>query len=184
MHLENIQNLIGRRYADAHGAAPAIDYPHYCVIAAGRDEAPSAVLGFRSASQGRLFLEEYLDEPVETAVSRAFSRPIERSRIVEIGAHASERNRATVALWARAARHLDEIADVAAAVLTAPLRAMFDRLGIPIVEICDADPARLTDTRSTWGRYYDLEPKVCAGLIAPAKPKLVQFDDGLPGHCA
>ena len=184
MHLENIQDLIGRRYARAHGATPATDYPHYCMIAAGREEAPSAVLGFRSAGQGRLFLEDYLDVPIEAAVSRAFARSIDRSRIVEIGAHASDRSRATVALWARAVRHLDQIADVAVAVLTAPLRGMFARLGITVIEICDADPARLGDAGAGWGRYYDLDPKVCAGLIAPAKPRLAHFDDGLSGVCA
>jgi len=182
MHHENIEQLIARRYASAHGAVPASDYPHFCMISTG--DLPSAVLGFRAASQGRLFLEDYLDRPIEDLVSDLYGRAIARERIVEIGAHASEQSRATVALWARAARYLDGIADVAVAVLTAPLRGMFDRLGIEVVELCDADPARLPDAGVSWGQYYELRPKVCAGLIAPARPKLASFDDGVAGVCA
>ena len=109
-----------------------------------------------------------LDEPMEKAVSGLFGIPASRDRIVEIGAHASSRSRATVLLWARAARHLNGEADIAVAVLTAPLRAMFNRLGIAIHEICDADPARLSNGGIGWGRYYEQKPQVCAGLIAPA----------------
>jgi len=135
-------------------------------------------------SQFNETLEDYLDRPIEDLVSDLYGRAIARERIVEIGAHASEQSRATVALWARAARYLDGIADVAVAVLTAPLRGMFDRLGIEVVELCDADPARLPDAGVSWGQYYELRPKVCAGLIAPARPTLASFDDGVAGVCA
>jgi hypothetical protein len=147
-------------------------------------ERPSAALGFRFASDERLFLEAYLDDPIEEAVARAIGIDVGRDRIVEIGAHASENSRAVMTLWARTARHLGGVADVAVAVLTAPLRSMFIRLGIPINEICEADPARLPDGGQGWGRYYDQHPTVCAGLIGEALPKLAGFDDRLTGICA
>ena len=178
------RQLIERRYAIVHGAVPAADYPHFCVVDPGGDEGPKAALGYRLASDERLFLEDYLDQPVERAVSRLFGQAIARDRVVEIGAHASDRSRATVALWARTARHLDGVADVAVAVLTAPLRSMFQRLGIEILEICPADPSRLPGGGAGWGHYYDLQPRVCAGLIAPARPHLAGFDDGMTGLCA
>ena len=184
MCVDAARNLIERRYASAHGAIPASDYPHFCVVDAGPVSGPSAALGFRLATDARLFLEDYLDLPIEAVVSHAFGIPIPRSWIVEIGAHASAQSRATVALWARTARHLDGIADVAVAVLTLPLRQMFARLGIAIHDLCDADSARLENASCDWGRYYDQLPRVCAGLIAPALPKLAAFDDGLDGICA
>lgn len=178
------KELIERRYALIHGAVPSANFPHFCVVDGESRGLAKAALGFRLASVERLFLEDYLGEPVERAVSRCFQRTIERDRIVEIGAHASDASRATIALWARTARHLDGIADVAVAVLTRPLRSMFERLHIPIMEICDADPAKLAGGGQEWGRYYDQQPRVCAGLIAPARPLLAGFDDGLPGVCA
>jgi hypothetical protein len=179
-----VKELIERRYAAVHGAVPASDYPHFCVIGGSVGEDPKAALGFRLASEERLFLEDYLDVPVEVAVSRALDRLVCRSVIVEIGAHASERNRATIDLWAHTARHLHAVADVAVAVLTAPLRSMFARLSIDIVEICDADPALLRCRDQDWGSYYDLDPKVCAGWIAPALPVLDSFGGTISGVCA
>lgn len=178
------RQLIERRYASAHGAVPAAEYPHFCIVGSGGEERPAAALGFRFASDERLFLEAYLDDPVEEAVARALGMKVGRDRIVEIGAHASESSRAVMTLWARTARHLGGVADVAVAVLTAPLRSMFVRLGIPITEICEALPARLPDGGEGWGRYYDQRPLVCAGLISEALPRLVGFDDRLTGICA
>jgi len=43
----NIQSLIERRYADAHGAVPALAYPHFCAVDSGGDIGPSAALCFR-----------------------------------------------------------------------------------------------------------------------------------------
>jgi hypothetical protein len=184
VQVTNIQRLIEQRYAAVHGAFPAVSYPHFCAVDPGGELGPSAALGFRLAAAERLFLEDYLEAPVEIVVEAALGTPFARDRIVEIGAHASVRSRATVALWARTARELNGLADVAVAVLTAPLRQMFERLGIPIHDLADADPARLPDGGRDWGSYYELKPRVCAGLIAPAIPMLAGFDDGMPGLCA
>lgn len=181
-HEVAVRQLIHERYALVHGAISTSHYPHFCVVDAAGESGPQAALGFRMANAERLFLEDYLDDPVERVVSDLFQIPVSRDRIVEIGAHASLQSRATVALWARAARHLDKRADVAVAVLTFPLRRMFDRLGIPFEQICDADPARVPGGGDGWGSYYEHEPRVCAGLIAPAIPKLAPFTR-LDGHC-
>ena len=184
MQFANIQRLIEQRYGEVHGATPSIAYPHFCAVDSGGDIGPSAALGFRLAAAERLFLEDYLDAPIELVLEEALGTPLARDRIVEIGAHASNRSRATLALWARTARELNGMADVAVAVLTAPLRAMFERLGVAIHDLGDADPARLPNAGQEWGRYYELRPRVCAGLIAPALPKLAGFDDGMRGLCA
>jgi len=183
MQTDAVQKLITSRYAAAHGAVPSFDYPHFCVVGS-TPSAPAAALGFRLANEGRLFLETYLDQPVDHLLSERFGRPIGRDHIVEIGAHASEKSHATIALWAQTARHLDGQAEFAVAVITAPLRAMFDRLGIAITELAAADPARLPCGGKDWGRYYATTPMVCAGLIAPARQRLAAFADRFSGSCA
>ncbi len=178
-----VKDLINQRYADVYGAVPAADFPHFCVIDRDDGIGPRAALGLRLGDEGSLFLEQYLDRPIEDELRDAFGNSFERARIVEIGALASSQSRATIALWARTARHLDGAADVAVAVLTAPMRVMFARLGIAIVELAPADPARLPDQGAAWGSYYELDPIVCAGLIHPARPKLSGWDT-IGGHCA
>ena len=120
MHEAAIRTLIHERYAAAHDARPAADYPTYLTV--GVPEAPQAVVGFRTAGAAPLFLERYLDRPVETVLSERLGRPIPRSRIVELGDHASHRPTATVALWREAAVALAGQADFAVAVLTRQLR--------------------------------------------------------------
>src|SRR6187402_194533 len=63
------------------------------------DGRPLAVLGYRSAEGGPLFLESYLDRPVEQAVSAAFGMDLTRADIVEIGCLAALPSAALVRLW-------------------------------------------------------------------------------------
>jgi hypothetical protein len=159
--------LVRRRYAAVHGAATLLDYPHYRAV--GDQVAPRAVLGWRRAADRPLFLETYLDAPIEQVVGTALGRPVARASIVEIGDHASCSGPATLALWAQTARLLCDEADVGVAVLTGTLRRMFARIGLPVVELAPADPSRLPAGAGQWGRYYDADPVVCAGEIATGR---------------
>ncbi len=167
MYHSALRSLIERRYFECHGAAPSADYPRYLTM--GAPDVPLAAIGMRSAADGPLFLERYLIEPVETVLTRTLGRPVPRCRVVELGDHASARAAATIGLWREAAAALDGQLDVAVAVLTAPLRAMFARLSLPIVTIAPAHAAALGPAAERWGRYYDADPMVCAGEIAACR---------------
>ncbi len=171
-----VRELITQRYSAVHGARVASDFPNYCTVT--DQDGPRAVLGFRKAEADELFLERYLDTSVEIAVQKAFGFAIPRERIVELGAHASSRPHATIALWAQAAETLHGQCDVAVAVLTAPLRSMFARLRLPIMEIAAADRERLGNQSAEWGSYYNLAPIVCAGLISSARAPLARWQAG------
>lgn len=159
-----LQTLIKDRYRAVHGAIPAGDYPHYCSV--GPSQAPLAALGYRMAGAQPLFLECYLDRPVERIVSERLGRHVDRQRIVEIGDHASRRPAATLMLWHEAARSLAGQADVAVAVLTRTVRDMLERLGLPLIELAPARIEAIGTAAPQWGRYYDTTPTVCAGDIA------------------
>jgi hypothetical protein len=55
-----------------------------------KNERIAAVAGWRCAGTERLFLENYLDVPIETAVSRLAGKLVDRQRIVEVGNLAAE----------------------------------------------------------------------------------------------
>ena len=131
-----------------------------------------AVAGCRFAASDRLFLESYLDEPVETALSRRLGAPIERNQIGEIGSLASAGGGAAVTLFAALARHLDT-AGVRFAVATATgrLRRAFSAFGLCDGELAKADPAR-APRGADWGRYYENEPAVLYGRVAQGCARL------------
>ena len=170
MHRTASRLLVQDRYRAVHGAEPAVDYPAYLTI--GSPEAPHAVLGYRNGDSGPLFLEAYLGEPVEAALTRTLGRPVPRGRIVELGDHASHRPGATLALWREAATALEGQADIAVAVLTRPLRAMFAKLSLDLSVLAPACREALGDAGAKWGRYYDADPLVCAGEIAVCRVAL------------
>jgi hypothetical protein len=172
-----VSALVAKRYAAVYGATPQIQYPDHVTVHG--DSGVAAVLGYRMAADQPLFLERYLDAPIEDVLSTRFGRSMDRARIVEIGEHASSRSRATLALWMNAADHLQDRADIAVAVLTAPLRAMFERVGLPVIALAPASASRLGDDAGDWGRYYDADPIVCAGEIAVGRACLAAGIAGL-----
>ncbi len=173
MQTQAARLLIQRRYAHIHGAIPNLDFPHFSVDC--RDGLAGAALGYRRAGEDRLFLEAYLDEPIEAAVSRCLGRAVDRMRIVEIGNMAADTAPAMVRLWARTANDLSGDTEIAVAVLTASLRAMFGRLGVRLHEIGPARAERLGEGAALWGRYYASDPVVCAGAIADGHLSLARF---------
>lgn len=168
-------SFIQRRYASAYGALPEISYANFGLQAASGKL--KAALGYRRADQERLFLEAYLDVPIERALSSILKEPIYRERIVEIGNLASDTAPAMVRLWAQTANDLAGSADIAVAVLTADLRRMFRRLGLTIYEIASASGERLGDDVTQWGEYYHRQPVVCAGFIADGQARLSHLLD-------
>jgi len=133
-----------------------------------------AVVGFRRACESSLFLEQYLDAPVEASVAGAWNDPsADRSAIVEIGHLASDGRGATVFLFLALAEHLRTMGcDYAVATATKVLRGVFDKAGIQTVELAQAQAARLPDGGRDWGSYYQTEPVVLAGSIGRSCPSL------------
>lgn len=154
--------LIQRRFAQEFGASVQTGYTQF--LTAGTP-GNGAVLGYRRAGAEPLFLESYLDDPVEEAVSRAFGRTVLRPAIVEIGNLASDNALATIGLWGSTANDLGAQCEVAVATLTVKVRAMFARIGIPVRVLAPARCDVIAEA-ALWGRYYDGDPQVCAGFIA------------------
>lgn len=152
---------------------------HYPTLMSVQDEAGRiyAVVGFRLAGENTLFLEQYLDEPAERAIGRAWSVAApERSAVAEIGNLASDGRGATLFLFFALASHLAAMGCAfACATATRQLRGIFAKAGIGVADLAPADPSRLSDRGESWGSYYESEPVVLAGSIGGAWPGLESF---------
>jgi hypothetical protein len=122
----------------------------------------SGVTGIAPAGQQRLFLEQYLEAPVEQALAPVLGAIPARNTIVEIGNLVASSNGASLAVFIvlgaalhRAGyRHLVFTA-------TEKLRSKFQRLGLETTYLSPADPARLeAGGADNWGSYYDHQPQV------------------------
>ena len=96
-------------------------------------------------------------------------------QIVELGNLVACNPWAMVELWGSAANDLGGTSEIAVATLTARLRRMFERVGIRLVELAPARSEALGHESAAWGRYYDDDPRVCAGMIKQGQDAIARF---------
>ena len=132
-------------------------------LAARRDQrGMQAAAGFRPATE-RLYLEHYLDQPVEEAIAHHTGRTPRRESIVEVGHLASHRGGAGALLLLDLADHLHRDGfDWLVNTATADTRRLILGLRAAPLALAAADPTRLPDGGAAWGSYYAHEPVVLA----------------------
>lgn len=160
-----VETFIQDIYRKSYGADIHVTYPTLMSIR-NDDGHILAAVGFRRASDEPLFLEQYTQEKIETVMSRATGRPIQRSEIAEIGNLASEGRGASIFLFAAIASHLLNLGIPYATVTgTDQLHRRFRTMGLNPHVICDASIEKLQAEQKSWGTYYDTQPRVLAGSL-------------------
>ncbi|PXF30674.1 hypothetical protein WH50_13810 [Pokkaliibacter plantistimulans] len=159
-----LQDFIARRYRDEHRATVR----HFLPVLFGLhiDGQLQAAVGIHGAGRQPLFLEQYLDEPIEQALSAALQQPVRREDVVEVGNLATlvaGGGRWLILLITRQLHHLGWRYVVFTG--TPQLYNGFRRLGLSPLRLAEADPERLGHARHDWGSYYDNRPQVMAGSI-------------------
>lgn len=160
-----VEAFIRQTYADAYGAEIMVHYPILMSVADAEGQL-LAVMGIQSGRRGDFFLEQYLDAPLEHELAGRAGTPVERGQILEVGNLAARSAGAAKFLFlafhvAATLRQYDWVAVTA----TLPLHRYFNQLGIRTHQLTEAHPARLKDTHSRWGSYYDKKPRVLANTI-------------------
>lgn len=134
-----------------------------------------ACCGFRSASDEDLFLEQYLDAPVEVSLNAVSGTQTKRSSIVEIGGLAVLNRDEAFMLMVRLAPEFRALGFThGTCTVTRPVRRCLNKLGIESHFLADADRDRVSDA-DDWGRYYDMSPCVLVGEIQPAIDRMAPF---------
>jgi len=163
---KDVESFITQRFLEVHGARISCFMPELLALFDGQGQVLAAV-GIRAADTQRLFLEYYLDSPVEQVIVERSGVFDERSVIVEIGNLASRDRSASHALFTILARRLLE-QQYEWAVFTgcSALQRMFATLGIETLTLGRALQARLPQDQQTWGGYYEDNPQVVAGRVS------------------
>lgn len=123
-----------------------------------------AAFGLRKADESALFLEQYLDAPIETVFSGRFNRSITRSQITEIGNLAVSNPRNAGVLIAHVIQYsLDVGIEWGVATAHHSLQNGLVKGGRDVYALQAADPARLDPAEfASWGTYYNNAPQVVA----------------------
>jgi hypothetical protein len=164
-----VEGFIRGVYTEHYGARVHRFAPMLVSLRDG--DALVAAAGYRRATQP-LFLERYLDRPVEQLLGGA-GAPIARAQIVEVGHLASRRAGAGRRLIVRLAQHVGQLQiQWVVSTLTEELRNVLVRMGVEPLALGRADPARLGADAQDWGSYYAHHPLVFAGSLPAALRRL------------
>lgn len=166
---EEVESFIKKCFADAYSASVSSFMPRLFRLTTRRGEVVAA-FGIRSAQRERLFLETYLDEPIEQTIENKAGIRLQREKIVEVGNLAAIYPGALRWLFvALTVKLYDEGYEWVVFTGTPALRNVLHKLELQAIEIGPARPERLaTEERACWGTYYDTQPMVMAGSIRDA----------------
>ena len=142
------------------------------------------VAGLRPAANTELFVEQYLDTPLETQLTEATGVTVDRSTVIEIGNLAGHHAGVTRVLFPL----LTELTcqhgyQWVVCNATRTVQNALRRLGIPLLKLCDADPARLGTARLAWGSYYATASAVIAISPTAARAALLDRHPELLSSC-
>ena len=171
-----LEQFVCQRFELQHGAR----IRHFMPCLFGLENQIGQVLGavgVRSGNSGPLFLERYLNEPIQTAIgSRLGNTEPGRGELVEVGNLAADSPGAARLL-------IVALTDLLVALGfrwvtftgTPTLLNSFQRLGLTPIALGEADPARMGEELADWGSYYDNRPLVMAGDIHGGHQRLLQL---------
>ncbi len=167
------EGFIHQLFVHAYGA----DVQHFLPLLMGlRDDSGrlQGALGLQEAATGALFLENYLDDSVELVLSSRIGLRIDRAELVEVGNLAVATPGGSRWLITALTAFL-RAADREWVVFTCgpALRNAFTRLGIELLDLGQADAARLPAAEvGRWGSYYRQAPRVLAARVAQSFEQL------------
>ena len=165
IHRPVYEAFIQQRFHLAHGAHIQHFMPELFGVSTPTG-ALCAVAGVRLARSEPLFLERYLDAPLDALISTVDERPVDRDSIVEVGnLAAADTGRARLSIIA--ITYLLAMGGLEWVAFTGNIGLVnsFHRLGLNPLTLGPADPMRLGDERHNWGSYYQSQPQVHVGNI-------------------
>lgn len=178
--LKSVHAFVHDVFHRTYGADVQSFMPHF-VRATSKNGKVRAVMGYRDAEHEPLYLEKYMDEKIEVAISRYLGQKVERSEIVEVGnlAEMAAGDTRMVIIGATAYFHAVGYRWVVFTGVTR-LRNAFVRLGMSPKQLIEADKRRLpAEDVAQWGSYYDGDPVVCFGSIQDGHDNLQELWESL-----
>ncbi len=165
--------FIRRRFSQAHHARVSHFMPQLFGLQS-EDGSLHGAAGCRRADSGPLFLERYLDVPIEQAIFERSGVEVARHQIVEVGNLAASGLGTARVLIVKLTRQL-ALQGFRWVTFTGTREVLnsFHRLGLVPQSLGLADPARMGASLVDWGRYYDSQPQVVFGEILPAHRHLL-----------
>lgn len=165
-----LMQFVAGRFAVVHGAELAALMPWQAVLRGAEGQLLASV-GLRLAAGGPLYLEHYLDAPIEQQLATRLQQQVDRAAVLELGNLAARQGMARLLILAMVAYLNQQQFRYVTFTATRQVQAVFHHLGLSLIVLAPAQSDRIADAAS-WGRYYENSPQVMAGSIAQGWQRL------------
>jgi Thermostable hemolysin len=163
---QDLAAFVQAAFARQHGAQVRTFMPVLIGLWAP-DGAIAGVAGYRPAAAGPLYLEQYLQQPIETRLGPG----VRRADIGEIGNFACRdcvTARSMMEVLAEFLFSRDH--DWAVFTATRQVRRIMAGIGIGLTELAPAAAACVSLSADDWGRYYATDPRVVVSHVPSWQP--------------
>ncbi|GAA4492354.1 thermostable hemolysin [Pseudaeromonas paramecii] len=165
-----LTQFVAERFSAVHGARVGALMPWQAVLR--RADGPLlASVGLRLAGHEPLFLEQYLDYPIEQQLAAQLQQPVDRAAILELGNLASRGGMARLLILIMVTYLNQQQFRYVTFTATQQVQGLFNQLGLLPITLAPAQAQRVEEPAS-WGRYYESNPRVLAGSIAQGWQRL------------
>ncbi|WP_299085328.1 thermostable hemolysin [uncultured Paraglaciecola sp.] len=169
----DLERFIAEKYLQVHNAR-LNEYLPLLFGVRHNTELVGAV-GMRPGLYRPMFLEQYLDLPIEQQVAALSNQPVDRCSLVEIGNLAIARKGYGPLLMAMMTAVLAEAGyEWMVFTVTEQVERLICRLGFKPHYLKGAEPDRLVGDKSLWGSYYENNPRVMVGKLETAMAVIAQ----------
>ena len=122
--------------------------------------------GLSSAANADLFLENYLDQPIESALSRATNTQVQRSEVAELGNLALSNGSHLDQEFLNIAQYCLELGyKYVVCTVTRLLRIAIYKSGVKPIYLGNAKHEDAPKNGTYWGNYYHFSPQIIAGNL-------------------
>ena len=171
-----VEQFIQTIYAERYGAQVPSFAPVLLSLQS-TDGSLLAAVGYRCAATEHLFLENYLNQPIEQALFGLSVKADSRQHVVEVAHLVATRPGAGRIMIVELGYWLRNLGvEWVVSTVTRELRHLFIRMGIAPQALDVASPERLGSQAQCWGDYYSHDPVVLGIALAQTEklqPKLV-----------
>lgn len=159
-----VEDFIQLSYHNHFSAHLSTFFPLILAVTKISDDSLIGALGVRYADETQLFSECYLPEPIETMIlehEQCDQKSVNRRKIIELGNFVIRKTtdiKTVIPFISQFIKSLD--VEWTVYTLTRPIKSHFDKLGITLNHLNQADISAINGAASDWGNYYKFKPAV------------------------
>jgi len=161
---EQVEAFVQTSYYNNFSAQLRSYFPLYLAVSKVSDNSLIGALGLRYADGETLFSECYLPNPIEKIIKHhehCDEKLLDRKKIIELGnfvvRHSSDIKN-VIPFISKYIKSLN--VNWTVYTLTRPIKSYFDKLGIKLKFLNDAQIEAINDAADDWGNYYKFKPAV------------------------